>query len=435
MSPSKTLHIHVTDAEIRRHASTDIHVLRDPRFPALHFRYWSSDRNKGSWYVVVNDRWSKAANYPGIDAKTMQTLLPTILVRRLINIQASSTVSGWHTVGELLSWYSGRMTRDRGLSSSRKASAKSALHRQLLPRLHAVLLVNLNHARLDELLLWPMQEQYALSYVRSVYAILAVAFRQAFTLKLIDLNPMAGFKFGDFVQTRIKPKPARLRRDDLDALLTSLADASQTEPKGRMLALMMLCHGTRLGETRVARWKHINLINRHWFIPADDTKTKHAHTLPLSDQVCSLLLQYRAHQQTRGYVGAYLFPGVKGQPLSARSAGDVFVQLGRGAWTSHDLRKLARTAWMELGVDYLVGELLLNHTMKELDATYIHTTAEALKRKALESWHAWLDLHGFTALHGETEPRPVDVLSAEPAAVDGPSSRSVLPLQGRKFSQ
>lgn len=435
MTTSKTLHTHVTDSEIRRHAATQIQRLRDPRFPALRFRYWSSDRTRGSWYVVIKDAWKKVANYPVIDAKTMQAHLPQILASRAFNPQAFSTVSGWHTVGDLLSWYADRMARDRGLSSSRKASAKSAVRCHLQPRLQTLLLTDLNHARLDELLLWPMQEKYALSFVRSVYAILAVAFRQAFTLKLMDVNPMAGLKFGDFVQTRIKPKPAHLRRDDLDELLAALKGIAKTDPRDCMLALIMLCHGTRLGETRMARWKHVNLISRQWFIPADETKTKHEHTLPLTDQVCALLATYRAHQQARGYDGVYLFPGSPGKPLSAKNAGNVFVRLGQGAWSSHDLRKVARTAWMELGVDYLVGELLLNHTMKELDATYIHTTAEALKRRALESWHAWLDLHGFTALHGETEPRPVDVLSAEPAADDGPCSRSVLPLQGRKFSQ
>lgn len=60
---------------------------------------------------------------------------------------------------------------------------------------------------------------------------------------------------------------------------------------------------------------------------------------------------------------------------------------------------------MDLGIDYLVGELLVNHAMKDLDATYIHTTAEALKREALEKWHARLDGLGFDLLHGETNPR------------------------------
>jgi hypothetical protein len=63
---------------------------------------------------------------------------------------------------------------------------------------------------------------------------------------------------------------------------------------------------------------------------------------------------------------------------------------------------VARTQWMDLGIDYLVGEMLLNHAMKDLDATYIHTTAEGMKRKALETWHQHLDQHGFKPLHSET---------------------------------
>jgi integrase len=247
-----------------------------------------------------------------------------------------------------------------------------------------------------------MQERYALSFVRSVYGVLTVAFRQAARLGLIVINPMASLKFNDFVQTRIKPKPAHLRAEDLEEVLASLSTEFATSPVGGMLVLMMLCHGTRLGETRAARWKHINLTSRHWFIPADDTKTKRELTLPLTDQVCALLRRYREHQAAHGYVGGYLFPGQSRHPLSASKASQVFVRLGQGNWTSHDLRKVARTAWMDLGVDYLVGEMLVNHAMNTLTATYIHTSADTLKRKALEDWHAWLDERGFATLHHGT---------------------------------
>lgn len=80
----------------------------------------------------------------------------------------------------------------------------------------------------------------------------------------------------------------------------------------------------------------------------------------------------------------------------------MFSHLAKGEWSSHDLRKVTRTAWTDIGVDYMVGEQLLTHAMKNLDATYIHTAAEALKRRALEAWHRQLDQHGFTALYSET---------------------------------
>lgn len=106
-----------------------------------------------------------------------------------------------------------------------------------------------------------------------------------------------------------------------------------------------------------------------------------------------------------GYHGAYLFPANRRGPLSATAASKVFSELSNRQWTSHDVRKVARTCWMDLGVDYLVGEMLVNHALRNMDATYIHTTAEALKRQALERWHDHLDRLGLNALTGETYPR------------------------------
>lgn len=402
MSASKTLTVTLSDAEIRRHAAGDASQLRDTRHRELRFRYSTTDRTRGAWHVVFRQRWGKAGDYPGINTKTMLATLPAILARRAADASAKSTTTSWTTVGEVLVWYRDRMNRDRGLSAKRKASVRSALDRHLLPRLGEQRLDAVSKQLIDQQLMWPLQERYALSFVRSVYGVLAVAFRQALRLELLAANPLAALKLTDFVRTRIRPKPARLRGDDVPGLLGRLAERFEVEPAGSMLALMMLCHGSRLGETRLARWRHLNLEAGRWFIPAGDTKTKAEHTLPLTAQACALLRRYQRLQTAQGYTGPLLFPGSHGAPLSPSKANTLFTELAQGEWSSHDLRKVARTAWTDLGVDYLVGELLLNHAMKDLDATYIHTTAEALKRRALEAWHQQLDQHGLTALHTET---------------------------------
>lgn len=141
-----------------------------------------------------------------------------------------------------------------------------------------------------------------------------------------------------------------------------------------------------------------------WTIPADVTKTRTEHQLPLTDQVLSLLRAHRAHQQARGVDSVFLFPGTRGQSISANQATLIFSDLSAGDWTSHDLRKLARTCWTEIGIDHLIGEMLLNHVLRGVLAAYIQTQARERKREALERWHAHLDRHGFTAIHGETEP-------------------------------
>ncbi len=433
MLKPKTLQVTLTDAEIRRHGPGDVGQLRDPRHPSLRFRYSSVDRTKGSWHVVVGKKWGKAGNYPDISAKAMLSTLPAILVRRSADPAAKSIVSTWLTVGELLDWYQDRMTRDRSLSEKRKASAKSALKCHLHPRLGNLPLADLGRPTIDRQLMMPLQERYALSFVRSVWGVLGVAVRQAFRLDLLPTNPLAGLEFTDFVRAKIKAKAARLHSDDVPDLLVMLAERFEGEPAVSMLATLMLCHGTRIGETRMARWKNVNTTTGKWFIPAADTKTKASHTLPLTDRACALLERYRVRQRSSGCTGPFLFPGSTGRSLSATKASTMFTSLSRGEWSSHDLRKVARTAWTDLGVDYMVGELLLNHAMKDLDQAYIHTSAEQLKRQALEQWHAWLDERGFNALRRGTYARHEGADETPEAVNNAASSVDKYPPQRRRL--
>lgn len=400
---SSTVYIRFSDAEIRRQAQGTATTLRDARYPALRFRF-HQDRTRGSWHVVVRKVWGKAASYPDLTASAMLEALPAILQRRAEDPGARSTASGWKAVGELLTWYAERMDRDRNLSTKRKASARSILKLHLQPALGDLPLAEVSRSSLDRLLMWPLQAEYAPSFVRQVFGVLAVAFRRALELEQIASNPVAGLKFTDFVKARIRPKAARLRPAQITDLLVDLRERYAEAPPEGMLALMMLCHGCRVGETRVARWADITLDGEspEWFLPAATTKTREEHRLPLTPQVCALLRRYRDWQQRRGYSGAYLFPGKGKRPISDSQATDIFAGLGQGRWTSHDLRKLASTCWTDLGIDYLIGQLLLNHALRDLDVTYIHTTAAVQKRKALEQWHGWLDQQGFDQLHGWT---------------------------------
>jgi integrase len=188
---------------------------------------------------------------------------------------------------------------------------------------------------------------------------------------------------------------------------------------------MMLCHGTRISETRLAKWSNVDLAEGgEWFIPAEDAKTKADHRLPITRQVRQLLTAYRARQVAAGYSGAYLFPRGDGHPLSEKQGQQVFERLTGGEWTSHDLRKIARSLWADLGVDYLIGELLLNHALDDLDTAYIHTHAKALKRDALERWHCWLEARGLSFFATETEPGRAAQATA-PQASTGAGSAAV----------
>ena len=85
-----------------------------------------------------------------------------------------------------------------------------------------------------------------------------------------------------------------------------------------------------------------------------------------------------------------MFATQSGEPISRQQASQLIRTVSHGNWSAHDLRKLARTIWADIGIDYMISELLLNHTPSKLDRVYIHTYAEKKTRQALQEYHQWL---------------------------------------------
>ncbi|KJH75608.1 tyrosine-type recombinase/integrase [Pseudomonas sp. ES3-33] len=405
--------VKITDAEIKRQAAGAVRDLRDIENRGLYLRF-TRDRARASWYLVRKGKWNLVGSFPDLSAKQVVAALPGIRLR--LEAGTGSNLSKWVTTGELLEWYADRMARDRSLSTKRKKTGASLIKCHLKPLLGAVPLASIDKATLDDQFMWPAQEAIGIDYVRSAFQLLALAFRQAFKLRLIATNPMKDVKFSDFSKAKVGIKPSRLRGTQLQDLIARLLDAIDSAPADGLLALLMLCHGTRIGETRQARWAHISLAEREWFIPAEHTKTGVEHHLPLTEQVRQLLISYRDIQRAGGYDGQFLFPSRSGNALSEGQASAVFVRLGQGEWTSHDLRKVARTGWADIGIDHLIGELLINHAMGHNVKVYIQSDVMSRKRDALEKWHAHLDSKGLDRIQTLTGFRSGDSGNALQAA-------------------
>lgn len=409
---SKTVAVKISDAEIKRQAAGTVRDLRDTDNRGLYLRFTKA-RPHASWYLVTKGKWNLIGRYPDLNTKQVVAALPAIRLR--LDAGDGTNLSKWVLTGELLDWYADRMARDRSLSSKRKKTGASLIKCHLKPLLGGVPLASIDKATLDDQFMWPAQESIGIDYVRSAFQLLALAFRQAFKLRLIATNPMKDVKFSDFSKARVGVKPSRLRVAQLQDLIALLRESMASAPADAMFALMMLCHGTRIGETRQAQWSHISLAEREWFIPAANTKTGVEHHLPLTDQVRQLLMTYREIQWATGYDGQFLFPSRNGKALSEGQASAVFTRLGRGEWTSHDLRKVARTGWADIGIDHLIGELLINHAMGHNVKVYIQSDVMGRKREALERWCAYLDAKGLKRIHALTGFRSGDSGNASEA--------------------
>jgi len=408
MTPSQTQHVKFSEAEIKRLAGLpEVRQVRDPRYPPLMLRF-GRDRNRASWLLVRHgggkSQSKKIANWPDLPVKAAIELMPVKLAELTADPSAMIGAAGWVRVGDLLTWFNERAAVDRGLSKNRRDNIRSLINCQLLPRLSSLNLVDVDGETVDERLIWPMQEVRSLAYTRQAFALLKQAFKRAKKLKKLTINPLGDVVFSDFTEVRIRPKPCAIRPQQLPEIISKATELWVRDVKAAMLVLLMLCHGTRIHETTLAKWSDFDLVEGgEWFLPADQTKTRADHRLPLTAPVLAMLKAYRHWQHLAGYRGVYLFPRGDGQPLADRQAQDKVALFG-GEWSAHDLRKIARTMWADLGVDYLIGELLLNHALRDLDAAYIHTHAQVLKREALQRWHACLETHGLSFFAIDTSP-------------------------------
>ncbi|RWU26750.1 integrase [Pseudomonas alkylphenolica] len=380
----ETRYIDFSDAAIRAEAKDEyVRDLRDHHYPDLRFRYLK-DRRRGAWYTVHDGKWQKAADWPRCGCKEMDARLSSIQLLRTASDRPDAVLRVLYTVGDVVSWYLERHLNAATISKSRKASCRSLAKNWLLPRLVGMPVDHLNTVTLDRLLVQPMQAQVAPATVCNAYRMLSAAFRTARRLGLLNVNPLADVRFTDFGLGRLRPKGARLFPRDVGWLMDLLTQRLLKSPGPCMLALLMLGHGTRIGETRQARWDHFDLNAGWWVIPAELTKTRTRLELPLTPAMMALIRWYKAQQNKPS---VYLFPGGHGHALTGPGASLAIASLSTGAWSSHDLRKLARAGWQHLNVNYVIAEQLLNHAMPGLTETYVQGDLSALKRQALEVWH------------------------------------------------
>lgn len=308
-------------------------------------------------------------------------------------------MAAMRTAGEVVAWWLGRIEGDRARSAKYRGSMGSLMRRHVLPRLGKVTLRKLDRVTLDDRLVFPMHQELSPRTVQKALQGLRQAFAMAEEQGRIDANPLAGTTFRNFYKGKLRPKPAALSRVDLPVLVPRLVEVFNTDPLKGMLPLMMLAHGTRIAETLMARWAHISLDERVWVIPEANTKSRREHVLPLTPQVLALLERYRQALPDPRLKAEWLFPVRGGARLAETSAHALMREVSGRQWTSHDLRKLMRSSLADIGVDHMVGELLINHTLGVTAETYLTRDAMARRREALERWHARLDECGFACAH------------------------------------
>jgi integrase len=172
-------------------------------------------------------------------------------------------------------------------------------------------------------------------------------FRYAIVTGRATADPTAALK-GALRTPKVRHQPALTDPARVGELLRAIDGAEGSRVVRAALQIMALCF-PRPGELRLAQWSEIDLEAAVWTIPAERTKMRRPHTIPLAPQAVAILRDLKVITGR----GVLAFPGVRRStiPMSENTLNAALRRLGYSAdeMTSHGFRTIASTLLNESG--------------------------------------------------------------------------------------
>lgn len=241
----------------------------------------------------------------------------------------------------------------------------------------------------------------SLHVARLVLIALRGVFAHGVARHVVKANPCVDVK----AKAVIGPRPVRrtrlmLTEPELRAMLPALADQGR---QNELALKILLATCARIGELTRAEWAHVDLERREWVIPAEHAKNGKRFVIPLPDPAAGWFLDL----QQLAFGSRFVLPvrsrrGEGDRPMESSTlnvacnrihAALLDKQTGLEAcrrFTPHDLRSTARSHLSALGVDIIVAERCLNHSLGGLVAVYDQHDYLTERRAALDTWCAFL---------------------------------------------
>lgn len=231
-----------------------------------------------------------------------------------------------------------------------------------------------------------------------VFTALSEIFKHGLARHAVTANPCAGVSV-TAICGRAEPTRQRLKlaEDELRILLPQL----HTIGKVNELAVkILLATCTRIGELARAEWEHLDLKRGEWYIPDVNSKTGRGFTVPLPAEVVAwfeelqplatgsrFVLPARQVRRRENHGGEVHFEQRALNAMLHKLTGRI---KGVRRFTPHDLRSTARSHLAALGVNIIVAERCLNHSLGGLVAVYDQHDYMTERRIALDRWITFL---------------------------------------------
>ena len=237
----------------------------------------------------------------------------------------------------------------------------------------------------------------SLHVARLVMVGIRMVFAHGIARHVVTANPCAHIKTDAIIGGTPDQKERVMLTDaEIGAVFKALPTMSR--PNALMVKIL-LATGARIGELVRAEWVHLGFDRAEWTIPPEHSKTKRGFVIPLPPMVAGWFAELKAMAFESRYVMPIRtrFDGKEGdahmEPVTLNAALVTLAKrLGKKCrrFTPHDLRSTCRSHLGALGVDVLIAERCLNHSLGGLVAVYDKHDYLTERRRALELWAAKL---------------------------------------------
>jgi len=277
-----------------------------------------------------------------------------------------------------------------------KAEVIRMFEKDVLPDIGGLFVEDVRKGHIAQIIA-KLKKREVIFLARNLLKLIRQMFRFAVTSDFIEFDPTASL---GITKTTTKPteRDRTLSELEIRALARQLPDANllKSTECAIWIALSTAC---RIGELSKAKFSDLDIENRCWQIPKENSKNKKAHKIYLSDfalEQFKILTSFATND-------VWLFPNRDGSShvceksitkqvggrqteniLSNRSKDNQALILTGGKWTPHDLRRSGATIMGDLGINSDVIDKCLNHTEEnKMKRTYQHQKLEDQKA------HAW----------------------------------------------
>ena len=237
----------------------------------------------------------------------------------------------------------------------------------------------------------------SLHVARLVMVGIRMVFSHGIARHVVTTNPCAHIR-SEAIIGGAPDQRERVMLTDAEIGAVFKALPTMSRPNALMVRIL-LATGARIGELVQAEWVHLDFERAEWTIPPEHSKTKKGFVIPLPPMVAG----WFAELQSMAFGSRYVMPirtrfnGKEGdahmEPVTLNAALVTLAKrLGKKCrrFTPHDLRSTCRSHLGALGVDVLIAERCLNHSLGGLVATYDKHDYLTERRRALELWAAKL---------------------------------------------